>query len=262
MQLPWRWRGRDLSEEAIKYMYLDGTIFSMRIGGSIEKVPVLVAVGVTEDNQKRVLAFQSGDKESASSWREFLRDLKGRGLESSRVILGIMDGLAGLEKVFKEEFSNAKTQRCQVHVAKNILSKVTRKQKKTVADDLRSIFYASTKEKSLNFFDEFKKKWDKDFPSAVKSLENSIDSCLTFYSFPEQEWISLRTTNVIERLNKEFKRRTKPMEIVAGEKSCYHLLAFVALKMELHWKSSPIGKVNANLPFYKEILEKEFTQKS
>ncbi len=159
------------------------------------------------------------------------------------------------------EVPNAVTQRCQVHVAKNILSKVTRKQKKTVADDLRSIFYASTKEKSLEFFDEFKKRWDNDFPSAVKSLENSIDYCLTFFSFPEHEWISLRTTNVIERLNKEFKRRTKPMEIVAGEKSCYNLLSFVALKMELHWRSTPIGKVNANLPFYKEILEKEFTQK-
>src|SRR3989339_112398 len=217
-------------------------------------------LAVTEGGQKLVLGLQSGDKESASCWREFIRDLKGRGLDGYKVKLGIMDGLAGLEKVFQEEFSGAKTQRCQVHVARNVLAKVTKKHKKEVADDLRSIFYASSKEKAVTFYDKFRNDWQKEFPSAVKSLENSIDSCLTFFSFPEEEWISLRTTNIIERLNKEFKRRTKPMEIVAGENSCYRLLAFISLKMELAWRATPVGKVNDNLPFFKQIAEKEFTQ--
>ena len=216
-----KWRSRDLSEEPIKYLFLDGVNFDMRIDGSIEKVPVLVAIGVTEAGQKRVLGFQAGDKESASTWREFLKDLKKRGLDSFRVILGVMDGLAGLEKVFKEEFSRAKVQRCQVHVARNVLAKVPKKLKKSVADDLRSIFYASSKKKAMDFFNAFKDKWQKDLPSAVKCLENSIEACLTFFMCPEEEWISLRTTNIIERLNKEFKRRTKPMEIVAGENACY-----------------------------------------
>jgi putative transposase len=257
-----KWRNRDLSGEGIKYLFLDGVNFEMRLGGGVEKVSVLVAIGVTEAGQKLVLGLQSGDKESASNWREFIKDLKRRGLEGSRVQLGIMDGLPGLEKVFQEEFPKAKTQRCQVHVAKNVLAKVTRTQKKKVADDLRSIFYASSKEKALEFYTQFRNTWQKEFPSAVKSLENSINSCLTFFSFPEEEWISLRTTNIIERLNKEFKRRTKPMEIVAGENSCYRLLAFISLRMELAWRSTPIGKVNANLPFYKQIAEKEFTQKT
>lgn len=255
-----KWRNRDLSKELVKYMYVDGVNFDMRIGGSVEKVAVLVAIGVTEGGQKLVLGLQSGDKESASCWREFIRDLKGRGLDGSRVKLGIMDGLAGLEKVFQEEFSGAKTQRCQVHVARNVLAKVTKKHKKEVADDLRSIFYASSKEKAVTFYDKFRNDWQKEFPSAVKSLESSIDSCLTFFSFPAEEWISLRTTNIIERLNKEFKRRTKPMEIVAGENSCYRLLTFISLKMELAWRTAPVGKVNDNLPFFKQIAEKEFTQ--
>lgn len=255
-----RWRNRDLSNEAIKYLFLDGVLFSMRVSGSIEKVPVLVAVGVTESNRKLVLALQSGDKESAASWREFIRDLKRRGLDGSRVTLGVMDGLPGLEKVFKEEFSNSKTQRCQVHVARNVLAKVTRKDKKAVADDMRSIFYASSRSKANEFYHQFKDKWGKDYPSALKSLENSLESCLTYLSFPAEEWISLRTTNIIERLNKEFKRRTKPMEILAGENCCYQLLAFVSLKMELAWRSTPIGKVNDCLPFFKKLKEKEFTQ--
>jgi len=114
----------------------------------------------------------------------------------------------------------------------------------------------------LEFFETFKKKWEKQIPSAFKTLETSLESCLTFFSFPQQEWISLRTTNIIERLNKEFKRRTKPMEIVAGEKACYRLLAFISLKAKLHWRTNPLGKVNANLPFFKEIAQKEFTQKT
>ena len=245
-----KWRNRDLSQEKIKYIFVDGVIFKMRMKWSVENVPVLAAIGVTEDGTKLVLGLQSGDKESATNWREFFRDLKSRGLDGSSVRLGIMDGLSGLEKVFEEEFPNAKVQRCQVHVARNVLAKVPHKLKKEVADELRSIFYASSKEKADEFYKRFYEKWTDEIPSAVKSLSQSIDSCLTFFKFPEEEWISLRTTNIIERLNKEFKRRTKSMEIVAGENACYRLLAFISLKMELTWRSNPIGKVRPNLPLY------------
>lgn len=253
------WRQRDLSVEPIKYMYLDGTLFSMRIEKTIEKVPVLVAIGVTEIGHRTVLGLQSGDKESATSWREMFKDLKKRGLGASRIQLGVMDGLPGLERVFKEEFTKAKVQRCQVHVARNILAKVPQKLKKDVADQVRSIFYASSKSKAIEFFEAFKADRQKDLPSAVKCLENSLNSCLTYLQFPQEEWVCLRTTNVIERVNKEFKRRTKPMEILAGERSCYTLLAFVCLKMELNWRSKPIGNVAGNLPFIKEMAENNFT---
>jgi putative transposase len=245
-----KWRNRDLSQEQIKYLFVDGVIFKMRLKYSVENVPVLVAVGVTEDGTKLVLGLQGGDKESATNWREFFKDLKSRGLDGTSVRLGIMDGLPGLEKVFEEEFPNAKVQRCQVHVARNVLAKVPHKLKKSVADDLRSIFYASSKERADEFYRHFYEKWNKEIPSAVKSLSQSIDACLTFFKFPEEEWISLRTSNIIERLNKEFRRRTKTMEIVAGEDACYRLLAFISLKMELSWRSNPIGKVRPNLPLY------------
>jgi putative transposase len=248
-----RWRMR-----AVKYLYIDGVVFHMRVGASVENVSVLVVIGVTLSNHRKVLGLQSGDKESASNWREFFKDLKARGLKAEDVVLGVMDGLSGLERVFKEEFPRAKVQRCQVHVAKNVLAKVPKKLKETVADDMRSIFYASSKQKALELFRGFKDKWSKEIPSAVSCLGNALDSCLTFFSFPR----SLRTTNVIERLNKEFRRRTKPMEIVAGENSCYRLLAFISLKMELYWRANPVGRVRENLPFFKQISQKEFTQNS
>jgi putative transposase len=249
------WRTRDLSLESFKYLFVDGVTFRMRIGKTIERVPVLVVIGVKEDGTKQVLALQGGDKESAPTWRQLFRDLKQRGLKGSLITLGIMDGLSGLEKIFEDEFPHAKIQRCQVHVAKNVLAKVPRKLKKEVADDLRSIFYASSKKKAREFAVSFAAKWETDLPSAVKCLANSLDACLTFFSFPEEEWISLRTTNIIERLNKEFKRRTKPMEIVAGENACYLLLAFISLKMELSWRNNKIGKVRPNLPLYQKFTQ-------
>ena len=105
--------------------------------------------------------FVTGDKESATSWREMFNDLKRRGLDASRVQLGIMDGLPGLERVFKEEFTKAKVQRCRVHVARNVLAKVPTKLKKDVADQVRSIFYASSKSKAIEFFESFKAEREK-----------------------------------------------------------------------------------------------------
>jgi putative transposase len=257
-----KWRMRDLSQEPIKYLFVDGVNFRMRVGRSIEVIPVLMAIGVSERGHKLVVGLQAGDKESASSWREFFKDLKVRGLDGQRVVLGIMDGLSGLEYVFEEEFPKARVQRCQVHVARNVLAKVPKKLKQAVANDVRTIFYASSRETARESFEIFKRKWEKDIPSAVCCLERSIDACLSFFNFPEEEWISLRTTNIIERLNKEFKRRTKSMEILAGESACYRLLAFISLKMELHWRSNPVGKVRKNLPFFQEAAYEKFTQLS
>ncbi len=127
--------------------------------------------------------------------------------------------------------------------------------KKEVADGMRSIFYASSKKKASEFFEEFKKKHEKTLPSAVKCLESSIQSTLTFFDFPNEEWLSLRTTNPIERVNKEFKRRTKSMEIVAGEQSCYNLLAVICLKFESYWKKYPLTQGKHLLGLY------EFTHK-
>ena len=252
------WRERSLSEMLVRFMYVDGVNFDVRIDNKVEVVPVLVAVGVDTAGFRHILGFQAGDKESAGSWREFFKDLKRRGLDPAAVELGIMDGLPGLEKVFREEFHNADVQRCQVHVARNVIAKVPRAIKKDVADDMRSIFYASSKLKAMKFFKDFKSRWEMEVPSAVKCLEKSLEQCLTYLKFDECYWSSLRTTNPIERVNKEFKRRTKPMEILAGEANLYNILSFVSIKMEMGWSKSPIQSEGKKL---KKLLP-EFTQKS
>lgn len=251
------WRTQRITE-SYKYLYIDGTNFKMRVTDSIEIVTVLVVIGVNSEGVKKVLALQAGDKESSSNWRELFKDLKIRGLDKNKVKLGIMDGLSGLELVFKDEFPQADIQRCQVHVQRNILCKVPKKLKEEVADDVRSVFYSKTKNKALEFAEKFNKKWSKDLPSAVKCLESSLEQTLTYLKYPEEEWLSLRTTNPIERLNKEYKRRTKTMEIVAGEKSCYNLLAVVSLRMEAYWQKHPIT-FQKSVPWFGK--DEEVTQK-
>jgi len=99
-------------------------------------------------------------------------------------------------------------------------------------------------------------------PDLGVSWKRSLGACLTFFDFPLDQWVSLRTTNIIERLNKEFRRRIRPMEILPGEAACYRLLAFISLKMELHWRSTPVGKVRKSLPFFQEMAYRQFTQES
>jgi len=249
------WRTRSLSDVRIKYMIIDGVNFNMRTAHQIEKVPMLVVIGVTYDNKRLFLNIQQGDKEKASTWREMFRDMKHvRGLNKDGIQLGIMDGLTGLETVFQEEFPNAKAQRCTVHVTRNVLTKVPRSLREETSDKLRDIFYAPNKKVAISNYRTFAEEYQDIIPSAVNCLSRSIKSCLTFFAFPEHEWISLRTTNAIERVNKEFKRRTKPMEILAGEKSAYLLLCFVACKMELGWKCMPFGN-KSNLPVLRQFTQ-------
>ena len=145
---------------------------------------MLVVIRVTEQGNKVVLALQSGDKESASAWRELFKGLKRRGLRGEKITLGIMDGLTGLEKVFTDEFPNAQVQSCQIHAARNVLAKVRRKLKREVADDIRSIFHASSKDAALRLFHGFQDRRQNDIPSVVKCLERTLNSCLTFFDFP------------------------------------------------------------------------------
>ena len=233
------WRNRSLADEKFLYLFLDGTNFSMRRGNEVVKQCVLVVIGVNEARQRQVLALQAGDKESAQAWKAVFADLVRRGLDPSTIQLGIMDGLPGLEKAFREAFRKATVQRCQVHKAKNVLAKVRQKDRKIVADDMRRVFYAADPLSAKRALERFSNKWKAMYPDAVKCLERDFETVTAYLDFPELEWMHLRTTNLIERLHKEFKRRTKPMEIVAGEESVYRILAFVAMKMEVSWRNAP-----------------------
>ena len=137
---------------------------------------MLVIIGVTAAKQRSFLTIQRGDKDSATTWRQIFRDLKERGLNASEVKLGIMDGLQRLEKVFCEEFTNAKVQRCIVHVMRNVITKAPKTMRQVVTDSLRDIFYAIDRKTATERYDDFVKTL---ILSGVASLKRSIQSCLT-----------------------------------------------------------------------------------
>lgn len=236
------WRDRRLDWKTYVYLYCDGVNFKIRRDKKdIFKESVLAVIGVASDGTKDVLGFQAGNKETAEHWKSFFSSLIQRGIKFRDVQLGIMDGLPGLEEAFKDKFPNAVIQRCQVHKAKNVLQKINKKDKSNVAADMRKVFYASSKTRAKTAMRDFETKWEIKYPSATKCLRKDINSCLRFYDFPQQHWLSIRTTNPIERLNKEYKRRTKVMEILNGEQCLYRILFYISKRMEKYWKKHKIG---------------------
>ena len=189
-----------------------------------------------------VLAIEVGDREQKQLWAELFQDLARRGLDMDAVELGIMDGLAGLETAFRAAFPCARTQRCQVHAKANALKRVSVRERAAFKADLDAVFYAKTLAKARQAFAKLETRWKPKYPAAVGVIERDLDSLLCFYAWEERYWPSLRTTNPIERLNKEFKRRTKAMEITGGETTTHRLLAYVALTMNLNWKKYLLSK--------------------
>lgn len=200
-------------------------------------MPFLCVIGARADDEKlEVLAIEMGDRERKELWEELFQDLARRGLEMGSVELGIMDGLPGLEAAFRAAFPNAEPQRCQVHAKRNALKRVSPKAREAFKADLNRVFYAKNEAAARQAFRALQERWKKTYPSAVAVIARDLDSLLRFYRFEEKYWPSLRTTNTIERVNKEFKRRTKAMEITGGETSTYRLLAYVALTMNFNWR--------------------------
>jgi len=231
------WRQRDLAGTRYRFLYLDGTYFVVRRGKAVERLPILCVVGARADDDKlEVLALEVGDREQKSLWSEVFQDLVRRGLDAEGVELGIMDGLPGLEAAFRAAFSQAQTQRCQVHAKRNALKRVGKKDREAFRRDLDAVFYAKSEAKARRAFSQLRLQWKSVYPTAIEILERDLDSLLRFFRWGTPYWPSLRTTNPIERVNKEFKRRTKAMEIVGGEATMYRLLAYVALTLNFAWR--------------------------
>lgn len=237
------WRQRRLDGERYKFLYLDGASFQVRINGHVSRQSFCAVLGVTEENERfEVLALEMGDRERADLWESVFGGLADRGLDREAVELGIMDGLAGLESAFRRFFPRAQTQRCQKHAKANACRRVRKKEREVFSKALNQIFYAPTESSARAAFFTVKQRWGRLFPSAVQVIERDLDSLLTFFQFDPTYWTVLRTTNPIERLNKEFKRRTRAMEVTGGEISTYRCLVYVSQTMEFRWSFHPLSQ--------------------
>lgn len=220
-------------------LYVDGTNFRVQRRGSTRKEPSLVVLGVDEHNYRSILAIEPGTKDNVDSWRAVFAELKRRGLRSDDIRLGIMDGLPGLETLFKEEFSGAQTQRCWVHSLRNSIAKTPARLRFDFAALARKVMYAQSEDDARQAFAELKGSMQTDADRAVRCLEKDMDSLVTHYRFNRKLWTALRTTNAIETINRQFKRRTQNMDTM-GEQTLETVLAFVALKIEMGWRKHKI----------------------
>lgn len=243
------WQNRSLAGRKYKFLFVDGLNVKVRIRdpiskqNKVSKQSFCVVLGVSEEDEiYEVLSITMGDREDADLWADIFNDLQRRGLNAEGVELGIMDGLPGLEEVFGRCFQRARTQRCQVHAKRNALKRVRKDDRKAFKKDLDKVFYAPSEAEARKNFYAFRQNWEKLFPGAVDVIERDLDSLLRFYQFDPKYWTTIRTTNPIERLNKEIKRRTKSMEVTGGESSTVRLIVYVARTMEYSWSKHRLSQ--------------------
>ena len=226
-------------------IYVDGTNFKVQRRGATSAEPSLVVLGIDTNNHRSVLAIEPGFKDNVSSWEAVFNSLVERGLDISSVKLGIMDGLPGLEALFKRFFPNARTQRCWVHCLRNAIGRVPKALQIPFKELAHKIMYAASRSDAMNALANLKTAMGADGRRAVHTLEKDIEALTTYFDFDKTLWSALKTTNPIERINRELKRRTNNMGTL-GEKTLEIVVAFVALRIESGWHKNAVNSPHFN----------------
>jgi putative transposase len=211
-----------LADLDVIYLYLDGFALRVRSAGKVVSVPVLGVVAVLSDGRKQLLALDLCGGESFATWKGCLADLVARGLRAP--VLAVIDGNAGLRRAVSEVWPRAAVQRCCVHKLRNLERKAPKHALAEIRDDFHRIVYAASLEAARGAWAAFERSWGKRCPGVVTSLREGGDELLTFLTFPKTQWKTLRTTNTIERLHEEFRRRVKTQGSLPTEDAALVLL--------------------------------------
>jgi transposase-like protein len=206
------WNKRDLGPEDIIRLILDGTTVRVRIDRKATTISLLIVLGVRRDGQKVLLAIRSMGGESEAAWRTVLDDMAVRGLKKPE--LAIVDGAPGLEKALTSLWADIPIQRCTVHKLRNLIAHAPKKLAEEVASDFSDMMYAKTAKEVATRRKAFIRKWRLKCRAVADSLEEAGDKLFTFTRLPVAQWKSVRTTNAIERLHEEFKRRIKTQTVL------------------------------------------------
>ena len=208
-------------------------------------MPILAVIGIDEEGQREVLAFTVGERENQAAWEDLLDNLRDRGVTA--VDLWTTDGNKAMLNAIAKKFPTSKRQRCIKHKMENVLGYIPEKQQEAVKPELRAIFYQASREKADQEAVAFIEKYSSTYPTAVDCLKRDLEDCLTFYSFPEKHWKYIRTSNVIERLFEEVKKRSHKMAAAfRNENSCTLLFYAVIRSLKLRRISVP-AKVTSTL---------------
>lgn len=228
------WRSRGLGR--CRYLYLDARYEKVRVDNQVRDVAVLIALGVTETGKRTILGVSVSLSEQEVHWRQFLQSLVERGL--SGVELVISDAHAGLQAARKAVFGGVPWQRCQFHLQQNASAFVPRQDLKAeVASDIRTIFNAPNREEATAALARTVQKYAKRSATLAAWLEANIPEGLTIFAFPTSHQRLLRTTNGLERLNQEIRRRTRVVGVFPNELSCLRLVSALAMETSEEWEA-------------------------
>lgn len=224
--------GRTLEEE-YPYLILDARYERVREDGVIRQRAVQVAIGINWEGRRCVLAVELANRESHSSWRDFLQELRKRGLQGVRLV--ISDHHAGLKKAIPEVLPEAVWQRCYVHFLRNALDYLPRKADDDCLTELRWLYDRRNLEEARRDLAAWLNKWGTRYEKLCNWAEESIEETFTFYRFPQQHHKHLKSTNMLERLNEEIKRRTLVVRIFPNAESCLRLVRALAVEIHENW---------------------------
>ena len=239
------WCKRDLGEHRIRHVFLDGWYPRVRIAKKRVRVPVLVTLGTCADGQRVLLDLRIAGEESEASWSEVIESLIRRNLGCPE--LAVIDGNPGLEAALRKLWPKTDIQRCTNHKLRNLLAKAPARLREELAEDYRRMIYAESADAVAKARATFLRKWKLRSRAVVSSLEEAGDDLFTFVRYPVSQWKSLRTTNALERINEEFRRRTKTQASLPGEDAVLLLLfgllrtGQVQLRRIVGWKDMPRG---------------------
>jgi putative transposase len=216
------WSTRELAAEEVCYLFLDGWYPRVRIGKKRVRVPVLVVLGVCADGRRIVLAMRIAGQESEAAWRELLESLVERHLGTPA--LAVVDGNPGLLVALRTQWPELAIQRCTNHKLRNLLAKAPAHLREELAEDYRRMVYADSREAIEQERARFLRKWRLRCKAVLSSFEEAGDELFTFLRFPQSQWKAVRTTNALERINEEFRRRTKTQASLPDEHAVLLLL--------------------------------------
>jgi transposase-like protein len=220
-------------EEPYPYLVLDARYEKVRLDGVIRAQAVLIAIGINWEGRRNVLGVELALRESTSAWKEFLTGLKARGLAGVEFV--VADDHAGLRRALVELLPEAAYQRCYVHFLRNALDYLPRKADDDCLQELRWLYERRNLAEAQADLAGWLKRWEKRYPKLTDWVENQIAETLTFYRLPRQHHKHLKSTNLLERLNEEIRRRTYVVRIFPNEPSCLRLVRALCAEIHENW---------------------------
>lgn len=227
------WRNRPLGE--IPYLFLDARYEKVRQGGSVRDAAILIASGIKSDGKRIILGVSLSLSEAEEHWRTFLESLIARGLSGVQLI--VCDDHTGLKAARKAFLTGILWQRCLFHLQQNAQSYVPRKSmQRQVAEDIRMIFNAPSREKAEMYLAEIVEKYAQIAPKLADWMEVNLPEGFSFFAFPIAHWKRIRTSNCLERVSQEIKRRTKVARVFPNESSCLRLVSAILMELGEEWE--------------------------